>query len=277
MKGIMAALQRQFAAIPGGDHLPVQHSDAVRIRRGFGIQLPAPGSQRLADGRATGRAGTEVHRGRHGSGPSWAPSSPPSTRTIRRSRSTWIARRRARWACRSMKSSRRCRAAMGGAYVNDFNRFGRLYRVYVQADADARLKADDIGKIYVRSKTTNEMVPLSTLVTIKDIAGTELTTRFNLLRSVEIQGAPAPRIHLGAGAGRARAGLRGDDAEGDGLCLLVDCPIRKRSRRPPRRPSSWPSSACSCCWPRCTKAGGCPGRCCWARRWWRWAPSLASG
>jgi len=94
-------------------------------------------------------------------------------------------------------------AAMGGAYVNDFNRFGRLYRVYVQADASARLKAEDIGKIYVRSKTTNEMIPLSTLFTIKAIAGTELTTRFNLLRSVEIQGAPA----RGYTSGQALAAL----------------------------------------------------------------------
>jgi HAE1 family hydrophobic/amphiphilic exporter-1 len=94
-------------------------------------------------------------------------------------------------------------AAMGGAYVNDFNRFGRLYRVYVQADAAARLKAEDIGKVYVRSKTTSQMIPLSTLVTIKDIAGTELTTRFNLLRSVEIQGAPA----RGYTSGQALAAL----------------------------------------------------------------------
>ena len=94
-------------------------------------------------------------------------------------------------------------AALGGSYVNDFNRFGRLYRVYVQADAAARLKAEDIGKVYVRSKTTNEMIPLSTLVTIKNIAGTELTTRFNLLRSVEINGAPAP----GYTSGQALAAL----------------------------------------------------------------------
>jgi len=94
-------------------------------------------------------------------------------------------------------------AALGGAYVNDFNRFGRLYRVYVQADAAARLRAEDIGKVYVRSKTTNEMIPLSTLVTIKNIAGTELTTRFNLLRSVEIQGAPA----RGYTSGQALAAL----------------------------------------------------------------------
>jgi len=82
-------------------------------------------------------------------------------------------------------------AAMGGTFVNDFNRFGRLYRVYVQAEAANRLKAEDIGNIYVRSNTSKLMIPLSTLVTIKDSAGTELTTRFNLLRSVELQGAPA--------------------------------------------------------------------------------------
>jgi len=95
-------------------------------------------------------------------------------------------------------------ASLGGTYVNDFNRFGRLYRVYVQADASARLKAEDIGKVYVRSKTTEEMVPLSTLVTVKDIAGTELTNRFNLLRSVEIQGSPA----RGYTSGQAMAALK---------------------------------------------------------------------
>src|SRR5215212_1376238 len=93
--------------------------------------------------------------------------------------------------------------AMGGTFVNDFNRFGRLYRVYVQAESETRLKASDIGNIYVRSKTTEQMIPLSTLVTVKDIAGTELTTRFNLLRSVEMQGGPAP----GYTSGQALAAL----------------------------------------------------------------------
>jgi HAE1 family hydrophobic/amphiphilic exporter-1 len=81
--------------------------------------------------------------------------------------------------------------AMGGSYVNDFNRFGRLYRVYVQADADYRRKPDDIGQVYVRSRTTNSMIPLSTLVTVTSQPGTEITTRFSLLRSVEINGTPA--------------------------------------------------------------------------------------
>jgi hydrophobic/amphiphilic exporter-1 (mainly G- bacteria), HAE1 family len=79
---------------------------------------------------------------------------------------------------------------LGGAFVNDFNRFGRLYRVYVQADAGARLKPEDIGQIYVRSKTTSQMIPLSTLVNVTEVPGTEITTRFNLLRSVEISGIP---------------------------------------------------------------------------------------
>src|SRR5207245_591192 len=94
-------------------------------------------------------------------------------------------------------------AAMGGTYVNDFNRFGRLYRVYVQADADYRRKPGDIGDVYVRSKTTSTMIPLSTLVTITTVQGTELTTRFNLLRSVEINGAPA----RGVSSGQALAAL----------------------------------------------------------------------
>src|SRR5262249_33186626 len=58
---------------------------------------------------------------------------------------------------------------MGGSYVNDFNRFGRLYRVYVQAEADYRRKPSDIGDVYVRSRTTNTMIPLSTLVTITQV------------------------------------------------------------------------------------------------------------
>ena len=75
--------------------------------------------------------------------------------------------------------------------MNDFNRFGRLFRVYVQAEADFRRKPDDIGQIYVRSSTTGDMVPLGTLMTISSQSGTELTNRFNLLRSVELQGVPA--------------------------------------------------------------------------------------
>ncbi|HEY4648091.1 MAG TPA: efflux RND transporter permease subunit, partial [Gemmatimonadales bacterium] len=83
-------------------------------------------------------------------------------------------------------------ASMGGAYVNDFNRFGRLYRVYVQAEPAYRQRPDDIGQFYVRSTTTKQMIPLSTLMTVKPASGTEVTVRFNLFRSVEITGVPGP-------------------------------------------------------------------------------------
>jgi HAE1 family hydrophobic/amphiphilic exporter-1 len=94
-------------------------------------------------------------------------------------------------------------AALGGSYVNDFNRFGRLYRVYVQAESESRRTPDDIGDIYVRSKTTSEMIPLATLMAVSSAPGTEITNRFNLLRSVEINGIPAP----GYTSGQALAAL----------------------------------------------------------------------
>jgi hydrophobic/amphiphilic exporter-1 (mainly G- bacteria), HAE1 family len=94
-------------------------------------------------------------------------------------------------------------SSLGGSYVNDFNRFGRLFRVYVQSEADYRKKPEDIGDIWVRSKTTNEMIPLGTLVSITAQGGTELTNRFNLLRSVEFQGVPA----RGYASGQALAAL----------------------------------------------------------------------
>lgn len=81
--------------------------------------------------------------------------------------------------------------SLGGAYVNDFNRFGRLYRVYVQAEADFRQRPEDIGQFYVRSTTTGAMIPLSTLVTVTPDSGTETTMRYNLFRSAEISGAAA--------------------------------------------------------------------------------------
>jgi len=87
--------------------------------------------------------------------------------------------------------------SLGGSYVNDFNRFGRQYRVYVQAEAEYRRTPDDLGDIWVRSSTTDAMIPLGTLVKVSSQQGAEMTNRFNLLRSVELYGAPAPGIASG--------------------------------------------------------------------------------
>jgi len=88
-------------------------------------------------------------------------------------------------------------ASLGGAFVNDFNRFGRLYRVFVQAEADFRQRPEDIGQFYVRSRTTNAMIPLSSLVTASADAGAELTVRYNLFRSAELSGQYAPGYSSG--------------------------------------------------------------------------------
>ena len=111
-------------------------------------------------------------------------------------------------------------AAMGGAYVNDFNRFGRLYRVYVQAEPAFRQRPEDIGQFYVRSRTTNEMVPLSTLMTVTPASGTEITVRFNLFRSVEITGVPGAGLYVGAGDDGARGNRDPGTASRNGVCLL---------------------------------------------------------
>ncbi|MCE2935312.1 MAG: efflux RND transporter permease subunit [Cyclobacteriaceae bacterium] len=78
---------------------------------------------------------------------------------------------------------------LGSSYVNDFNRFGRQYRVYVQAEAEDRVQPLDLGRYYVRSRK-GDIVPLNTLVYVQDIAGPSYTNRFNMYRSAEISGAP---------------------------------------------------------------------------------------
>ncbi|MCU0363905.1 MAG: multidrug efflux RND transporter permease subunit, partial [Bacteroidales bacterium] len=80
---------------------------------------------------------------------------------------------------------------LGGTYVNDFNRFGRQYKVFVQADAAYRSKPEDLSMAYVRN-SKGEMVPLTTLVTASKISAPEFTNRFNLYRSAELSGIPAP-------------------------------------------------------------------------------------
>jgi hydrophobic/amphiphilic exporter-1 (mainly G- bacteria), HAE1 family len=78
---------------------------------------------------------------------------------------------------------------LGSAYVNDFNRFGRQYKVYVQAESEDRLQPADVGKYYVRSRA-GTIIPLMTLAIVEDNAGPSYTNRFNMYRSAEISGAP---------------------------------------------------------------------------------------
>jgi len=93
-------------------------------------------------------------------------------------------------------------AFLGGAYVNQFNRFGRQWKVYLQAEPEYRTSADKINNFYVRN-SKGDMTPLASLVTIKRVSGPEYTNRFNLFRSIQINGSPAP----GFSSGQAMAAM----------------------------------------------------------------------
>jgi len=81
-------------------------------------------------------------------------------------------------------------AFLGGAYVNDFNRFGRLYKAYVQAEPQYRQNESQLDLFYVKNNQ-GEDIPLSSLVSVKNSSGPEFTNRYNLFRSIELTGSPA--------------------------------------------------------------------------------------
>lgn len=87
-------------------------------------------------------------------------------------------------------------STMGSLYVNDFNKSGRTYRVQLQAEAEYRMKADDLGKVYVRSNT-GQMIPLSALSKVSNIVGAEQLERYNGLLSAKVLGGGAPGISSG--------------------------------------------------------------------------------
>jgi len=93
-------------------------------------------------------------------------------------------------------------AFMGGLFINYFNRFGRQWQVYIEAEGDYRTRAENVGQFYVRNNK-GEMVPLATLTRFESRSGPEFTMRFNEYRSAQINGAAAP----GYSAGQAMAAL----------------------------------------------------------------------
>lgn len=82
-------------------------------------------------------------------------------------------------------------AFLGGNYVNDFNRFGRVFKCYLQAEPEYRYSQKDLQLFYMKS-IEDKMVPLSAIASIEDITGPEFTFRFNMSRAAEVTGAPAP-------------------------------------------------------------------------------------
>ena len=82
-------------------------------------------------------------------------------------------------------------AFLGGAYINQFNRFGRTWRVYLEAEGEDRQDVEDIGQYYVRN-AGGQMVQLSSVVSTRRVYGPEYTNRFNLYRAAQVIGGPAP-------------------------------------------------------------------------------------
>jgi multidrug efflux pump len=89
---------------------------------------------------------------------------------------------------------------LGSLYVNDFNRFGRVYQVRVQADAPFRANPEDIGLLKTRN-ANGDMVPLSSLVKVTPTYGPEMVVRYNGYTAADINGGPAP----GYSSGQAQA------------------------------------------------------------------------
>jgi len=85
---------------------------------------------------------------------------------------------------------------LGGYMINDFNKFGRVYKVMAQAEPEFRRSPDDIGDIYVRT-ANDKMVPLSTLVKVSTQTGPILIKRYNMFRTAELSGQSAPGYSSG--------------------------------------------------------------------------------
>jgi hydrophobic/amphiphilic exporter-1 (mainly G- bacteria), HAE1 family len=124
---------------------------------------------------------------------------------------------------------------MGSEYINDFDYNNRTYRVFVQADQPFRMSAQDLHSYYVRSDS-GQMVPLDNLVSVTESSGPPVITHYNLFRSVEIDGSPAPGYSSGQGISAMQdlakknmmpgmtyswTGLTLDELESSGKALII--------------------------------------------------------
>jgi hypothetical protein len=88
-------------------------------------------------------------------------------------------------------------STMAALYVNDFNKFGRTYRVQIQADAPFRSQPEDLGAVYVRSAMTREMIPLKSLIQTSNVVGPEQLERFNGFLAARVLGNGKPGVSSG--------------------------------------------------------------------------------
>ena len=170
-------------------------------------------------------------------------------------------------------------AFLGGAFVNYFNQYGRVWQVYVQAEGEFRTQADNVGRFYVRN-AAGQPVPLSTLVT--DETGQRSGVHHavqRVPRGADQRIAGARLQHPARDAG-PRGGVRARPCRARWASTTPGCRSRSRWRpRGYRRP--WCSASrcwwCSCSWPPCTRAGRCRSPSCSPRPSPCSAPSARSG
>ena len=132
---------------------------------------------------------------------------------------------------------------LGSSYVNQFNKFGRTFQVYAQADAQFRLTPRDIENLMVRN-SQGDMIPLGTVATITPSVGPSLISLYNLYPSATVIGLPAAGLQLRPVDGADGGDRRQDPAAGHRLSNGRRCRTRRRSSaaRSTRR------SASRCCW-----------------------------
>jgi len=88
-------------------------------------------------------------------------------------------------------------STMGALYVNDFNKFGRTYRVQIQADAAYRAKPEDLGNVYVRSAVSGQMIPLKAIIRTTSVVGAEQLDRYSGFIAAKIVGGGKPGVSSG--------------------------------------------------------------------------------
>ncbi len=111
-------------------------------------------------------------------------------------------------------------AFLGASYVNDFNKFNRTFQVNIQAESEARSEVEDIGSLQVRS-ADGKMIPLGTLLSVSEVFGPEIITRYNMYPTATVNGSNAPGFSTGQAmtameevAGRALPGSMGAEWTG---------------------------------------------------------------
>ena len=95
-------------------------------------------------------------------------------------------------------------STFGSYYVNDFSLYGRIWQVSLQSEAEFRSKPDDLSQVYVRSASSGELIPLTSLIKVRRILGPDTYARFNVYPAAKLLGGPAP----GYSSGQALAAMQ---------------------------------------------------------------------